>query len=295
MQNETNEALARRLEASGQYKVLRRIMPHSVGFRPESGTKIGIVLDVETTGLDTVRDEIIELAMMKFAYSDDDRILGIVDTFQALQEPSSPIAPEITKLTRITEEMVTGQAIDPHAVERFVSDANIVIAHNAGFDRKFSERFWPLFAHKPWACSSSGIPWKEHGFASAKLEHLLAARGLFYDAHRATDDCYALVTLLNQELPDAATTALASLLERARRKTVRVWAQRAPFELKETLKRRNYRWNEGTDGRPTSWYRDIEEETLESELRFLESEIYQLDADIFRQEFTALDRYSNRT
>jgi DNA polymerase III subunit epsilon len=39
-----------------------------------------------------------------------------------------------------------------------------------------------------------------------------------------------LVTLLNQELPDAATTALASLLERARRKTVRVWAQRAPFE-----------------------------------------------------------------
>jgi DNA polymerase-3 subunit epsilon len=88
---------------------------------------------------------------------------------------------------------------------------------------------------------------------------------------------------------------LASLLERARRKTVRVWAQRAPFELKETLKRRNYRWNDGTDGRPKSWYRDIEEETLESELRFLESEIYQLDADIFRQEFTALDRYSNRT
>ena len=89
-------------------------------------------------------------------------------------------------------------------------------------------------------------------------------------------------------------TVLADLLERAPRKTVRVWAQRSPFELKDILKRRNYRWNDGTDGRPKSWYRDVEEEMLESELRFLESEIYQLDIDIFRQEFTALDRYSAR-
>jgi DNA polymerase-3 subunit epsilon len=112
MQNETNEALARRLEASGQYKVLRRIMQHSVSFRPESGTKIGIVLDVETTGLDTVRDEIIELhnEVRLFGRRSDSG-----DTFQALQEPSSTIAPEITKLTRITEEILTAQAIDPSA------------------------------------------------------------------------------------------------------------------------------------------------------------------------------------
>jgi DNA polymerase III subunit epsilon len=57
MQSETNEALARQLEASGQYRVLRRIMPPTEGFRPDGGAKIGIVLDVETTGLDTGRDE----------------------------------------------------------------------------------------------------------------------------------------------------------------------------------------------------------------------------------------------
>jgi DNA polymerase-3 subunit epsilon len=295
MQSETNEILARQLEASGQYRVLRRIMPHPAGFRPDSGTKIGVALDVETTGLDTLRDEVIELAMVKFAYLDDDRILAGVDVFQALQEPASPIGPDITALTRITNDIVRGQAIDPQAVGRFVADANIIIAHNADFDRKFAERFWPVFAHKSWACSSKGIPWREHGFGSAKLEHLLAAYGLFYDAHRAADDCQALLTLLNLELPRASATILASLLERARRKTVRVWAQRAPFELKEALKRRTCRWNDGTDGRPKSWYRDIEEETLESELRFLESDIYQIDADILRQEFTALDRYSDRT
>lgn len=65
MQSEINEALARQLEASGQYRVLRRIMPPTASFRLEIGAKIGIVLDVETTGLDT--DEVIELAMIEFA------------------------------------------------------------------------------------------------------------------------------------------------------------------------------------------------------------------------------------
>ena len=197
MQSEINEALARLLEASGQYKVLRRIMPATPGFRPEIGAKIGIVLDVETTGLDTVRDEVIELAMIKFAYSADDRILGVVDVFQALREPSFPITPEITALTRITNEMVADREIEPLAVDRFTADANIIVAHNSAFDRKFAERFWPAFVHKPWACSFSGVTWKEHGFASGKLEHLLAACGLFYDAHRAADDCHALLALMD--------------------------------------------------------------------------------------------------
>jgi DNA polymerase-3 subunit epsilon len=294
MQSETNEALAGQLEASGQYRVLRRIVPPTVGFRPDDGAKIGIVLDVETTGLDTGRDEIIELAMIKFAYSADDRILGVVGVFQALQEPSSPIAPEITALTRVTNEMVAGRTIDPLAVDRFAADANIIVAHNSAFDRKFAERFWPVFVHKPWACSLSGITWKEYGFASTKLEHLLATCGLFYDAHRAADDCFALLKLLEQKLPNASKSALAGLLERARRKTVRVWAEQSPFELKDLLKRRNYRWNDGTDGRPKSWYVDVQEEDLAAEFRFLQSEVYQCEANVYHQEFTALDRFSVR-
>ena len=37
------------------------------------------MLDVKTTGLDTARDEIVELAMVKFTYLADDQIAQITD------------------------------------------------------------------------------------------------------------------------------------------------------------------------------------------------------------------------
>jgi DNA polymerase-3 subunit epsilon len=290
----SNEKLAKQLEATGDYRVLRRLVPYPASLRPDGCARIGVAIDVETTGLDVARDEVIELAMVKFAYSADDQVLGVVDVFQAFRQPSHPIAPEIAELTGITDDMVQGKIIDAEAVVRFVENAHIIAAHNASFDRRIAERFWPTFVHKPWACTATGVAWKEHGFSGAKLEHLLARCSLFYDAHRATDDCDALVALLSQTLPRASATVLSVLLGRARRKTVRIWALQSPFQLKDILKRRNYRWSDGAEGRPKSWYLDIDEEELEAELRFLRTEIYQRDIDIEWQEFTALDRYSDR-
>ena len=47
MQDEANKRLARRLEATGHYKVLRRVVPRPVGKAPESGARIGVVLDCD--------------------------------------------------------------------------------------------------------------------------------------------------------------------------------------------------------------------------------------------------------
>jgi DNA polymerase-3 subunit epsilon len=55
-------------------------------------------------------------------------------------------------ITGITDDMVAGHRIDETAVNGSVDDAVIVIAHNAGFDRKFSERYWPIFEEKAWGC-----------------------------------------------------------------------------------------------------------------------------------------------
>jgi DNA polymerase III subunit epsilon len=144
-------AMADALAKSADYRVLRRLVPRKT-FNASIGlsTKTGILLDVETTGLDQQKDEVIELGMVKFDYLPDGRIADLKDIFTSFNEPSEPIPQEITALTGITNEMVAGQRIDEATVSSFAEEAVIVIAHNASFDRKFAERYWPIFQRKAW-------------------------------------------------------------------------------------------------------------------------------------------------
>jgi DNA polymerase III subunit epsilon len=291
----TLAAMAEALAKSADYRVLRRLVPRET-FNPSVGliAKTGILLDVETTGLDQRKDEVVELGMVKFDYLPDGRIAGIKDVFSSFNEPSEPIPLEVTALTGITNEMVAGQRIDEAAVSSFVDDSVIVIAHNASFDRKFAERYWPIFQRKAWGCSATEVEWRKHGFEGSRLGYLLNGAGFFHQAHRAVDDCHALLEILAFELPATGTPALAVLLEQARKKTVRVWAEQSPFDLKDSLRRRGYRWSDGSDGRPRSWYVDVDESKLDDEIAFLRTEIYLRDVEPRLQTLTAFDRFSVR-
>lgn len=176
------DAMADALMESGNYRVQRRIRR-----RPRIEAPAGIELkqalfvDVETTGLDHQVDEIIELAIVPFTYGPDGQIYEVQEPFQRFHQPTKPISGEITKLTGITDEMVAGHAIDPAEVEAFAPDAVLVIAHNAGFDRRFLEKFAPGFALKAWACSQSQIDWAGEGIEGTRLSYLVAGAGYFYD------------------------------------------------------------------------------------------------------------------
>lgn len=88
------------LEGSGDYRILRRLKPRAVfeTVAPGQELKIGVLIDLETTGLDTTSDEVIELGLVKFAYLADDRVAHVVDTLGTLNEPTKPIPSEITEL-----------------------------------------------------------------------------------------------------------------------------------------------------------------------------------------------------
>lgn len=289
------ETIARELSDSGEYRVLRRLQRRAM-FEPEDGTptRLGIFLDLETTGIDPAQDEIIEIAMVPFTYALDGRIFEIQPSFEALRQPSKPIPPEIVKITGIDDAMVQGRSIDPAAVAAFAAPAAIVIAHNAAFDRRFAERFCEIFTTKAWGCSMAQVDWAGEGFEGTKLTYLATQCGFFYDAHRAADDCAAALEILARPLPSTGAPALASLLETARKATWRIWAENSPFDQKDILKRRGYRWNSEVGGAPKAWFIDVSEEQCEVEITFLKSEIYRGDVDFLTKRITAYDRYSER-
>lgn len=289
------ETIAEQLEASDDYRVLRRLNLGS-HFQTNTGgeTFRAIFLDLETTGLNPDQDEIIEIGMVPFTYGPEGQIYSVENPYSKLREPSETISEEITKITNITNEMVQGKTIDPDEVFEFVKQAGLIIAHNASFDRVFLEKFSPQFADKPWACSMSQIPWKEEGFDGTRLSHIAAGLGFFYEAHRAVEDCNAGIEVLSHTLPISGERALSKLLTEARQDTKRIWAVNAPYDFKDILKARGYRWNDGNDGRHKAWYLDVSEEAYGSECRFLESEIYQTDINLPVTNFSAKDRFSKR-
>ena len=289
------EQLAQQVEQHSDYRVLRRLVPQQSFNTPRPGQRVckGVVLDTETTGFDAQTDRVIELGMLIFEF---DPITGsvfrVLDVFDELEDPGFPIPPETIAVHHITDEMVRGLRIDDDRVAQLMHGVDVVIAHNAKFDRPFVEARWPIFERLNWACSIQDIDWRKEGFGSAKLEYLLSTQGVFYEAHRAEVDCWALLILLNHVLPHSQRTALLSLLETLNQPQKKVSAVGSPFETKDILKARNYRWS--ADLR--CWSRAVAgEQEMKDELAWLKRHVYgDRSARVEIETLGGQVRYSNR-
>ena len=263
---------ARVLESHPDYRILRRLeVRDDFGATPQGAPGVALVIDTETTGTDTRADHVIELAMLRFEYClVTGAVCRVTDVYTEFEDPGEPIPPESTAIHGITDDMVKGRHIDPARVAALLDGAGVVIAHNAAFDRPFLERQLPAFAQKPWACSHAQVPWAEEGFPGSKLEYLGVACGFFFEAHRSEIDCRALLEVLSRPLPKSGRTALATMLERARAPSLWVWATGSPFDSKDALKARGYRWN----GDKRCWYGAVAQEQLDTECAWLKNAVY---------------------
>lgn len=285
-----------RLEGSGNFRVLRRLRRRpSVRMLPEVGLKRAVIVDTETTGLDHQVDEVIQLAMVAVDYSVDGGFVAPAETFDQLREPSRPVPSSVIELTGISTAMLTGQTIDPAAVAAFIEPASLIIAHNAAFDRPFCEALFSRFAKKPWACTFREVDWKSEGFEGARLSQLLQGYGLFFDGHRALNDCEAVAELLASNLPRSGRSVMSALLQSARRPRWHVRAVRAPFEARATLKLRGYRWQSGSADRPGVWTTEVSQDDADEERNFLATHVYRRESAPYEMHLvSAIDRYCGR-
>ena len=236
--------------------------------------KNGLVVDIETTGLNSNEDKIIEFGLLEFAF-DDHSGPSIRSMYSGLEDPSIPLKPEIVRLTGLNDELLRGQRIDWELVARHWQRAEVIVAHNAEFDRSFLSLVPQLGGmEKHWACSVRHIDWRSKKFGSLKLNYLAADHGFVNPfAHRALFDCATTYRLIAPHLRE--------LMQGSQEPEVDVFATGSPFESKDILKANGYRW----DVEKRVWRKRIMSAGLEAERAFLTTEVYKGPSKHMEEEY----------
>lgn len=114
-----------------------------------------IAFDVETTGLNPMENEIIEIGALKV------RDGKVAERFMEFIHPTAPISAAITNLTGITNKMVAGARPRCEVVSDFLDfcEDDILIGHNVSFDYSFMK------------CSAAadGLPFEKLGIDTLKI------------------------------------------------------------------------------------------------------------------------------
>ena len=186
-----------------------------------------VFLDVETTGLNSYKDRVIQLCLRPVLLNRETyQVSAIAKSRVFHQDPGFPLSEEIVNLTNITDQDVSGQSIDWGSVHSMISKADFVVCHNASFDRAFVESEFRKNDLKSsetiWACSMSQIFWRSFCRPSRALEVLCAWSGFFYNSHQAANDVDAMITVVRQN------GKMQELLETASVPDYRVFAMNSP-------------------------------------------------------------------
>jgi len=150
-----------------------------------------VVLDLETTGLDPTRHEIIEIAAIRYRKGSTTQ-----DTLRALVKPTKKLSDTITKITGITQATLDKEGeplaqVLPQFTE-FIGSLRLV-TFNAEFDMAFLETAYEKHGFaKPANPVSCALKMARRAWPrrkSFRLEHL-ANDGEFAEgkAHRALED-----------------------------------------------------------------------------------------------------------
>ena len=287
------------VSANHNFKVLKRVPEQRTLKVANTGSRLftAAIIDLETLGLDPTLHPIIELGMLLFSFSSTEGILDVVETYNGLQDPGVPIPEGITAITGITDEDVAGQAIDWPLVAQYLQRTDVVICHNASFDRNHLEMQTPpliqgIVKDMAFGCSLKDVDWRSRGYESGKLEFLNFKAGYFYEGHRALVDCWATLNILVVE-----EGAFDELKASVRKREVLICALNSSYDTKDLLKGRGYRWSDGAGALPKSWWTTVDESALVDEKTWLDETVYKskgASAEFPNKIITARLRYSRR-
>ena len=246
-------------------------------------------LDTETTGVDRSNDEIIELALKVVIIEGSTGKIVSVDTeYTSFNDPHIPLSDEIIKLTGITDDMVNGHSIDWSEADRIIENGDLIVAHNASFDRAFMDRKSAASRQSIWACTVQDIDWLQRDFTSSKQDLLCFWHGFYFDAHRAMNDVDALIHLVTHH-HYTENRPVCELIGNSQKPSYVIKATNFAYDetKKDQVKANGYRWNNVQK----IWSKRVTLDVLEDEKEWLTGIIYDGYFDGLVEEINLADKY----
>ncbi|WP_269610004.1 3'-5' exonuclease [Prochlorococcus marinus] len=251
--NETTKEIANEKEKDLGVKSSLKSREERVGILGEELPPENIlILDTETTGLDNVNDDCIEVGSILFNVKSrsvlaQQSFLLPVEINKA--EKINKIPAEITRLPQPLSEAIK-------YFESLVRVSDLIVAHNAEFDMKwFGLNKLPQI-EKQWICSMDDITWPADRQLKTRpsVRDLALAYGIpVWDAHRALTDCIYLAEVFKR------CSELEKLLIRALEPKVLFRAE-ISYEDRLLAKNAGFRWNDAIKG---AWSRKMSRRDME--------------------------------
>ena len=223
-----------------------------------------LILDTETTGLEPVSAQCIEVGAVLFhvpSRSVLSQVSFLLPTAANPAEHVNGIAAEVTRLSQ------PWQAGLQHFLA-LLAGADAVLAHNAAFDAKWFGLGQLPPINKPWICSMDDIEWppERHLRPAPSVRDLALAYGVpVWAAHRALTDCIYLVQVLERcgDLEGLLAAAMEPKL---------LYRANLPYAERHKAKQAGFRWNEPVRG---AWSRRLSERQAQA----LAFEVQRVEAD----------------
>ncbi len=199
-----------------------------------------LIVDTETTGLTPAKGRCIEVGAVLFHVPSRAVLSQLSFLLPCSSNPAervNGIAAAVTRLEQPREQFIA-------CLEAMAAAADVLVAHNAAFDRQWfgREELPPL--QRPWLCSMEDIRWpaERHLRATPSVRDLALAYGVpVWAAHRALTDCIYIAQVFERE------AQLEALLQQALLPR-KLYRARLPYDQRHLAKEAGFRWNEGVQG-----------------------------------------------
>ncbi len=215
-----------------------------------------LIVDTETTGLNSEKDKCIEVGVVLFHVVSRSVLAQQSFLLPALvneAEDINRISAETTRLKQPWQEAIK-------YMQALISSADLVVAHNAAFDKQWFGKEPLPSIDKPWLCTMDDISWPTqlHLGSRPSVRDLALAYGVpVWNAHRALTDCIYLSEVFVR-CNDLEKLLLYGLEPR------RLMRAKVSYEERHLAKKAGFRWNDPVRG---AWTRRLSERQV-SELEF---------------------------